>query len=40
MFLLLYDIFSSFIPVLCQSAVLIGGSISLLWEVPIGIRFQ
>jgi hypothetical protein len=42
LFLLLYDIFSSFVPALSQSAmlfVLIGGPLSLLWDVLIGIRF-
>jgi hypothetical protein len=41
LFLLLYDIFSSFVPAASQSAVLfvlIGGPLSLLWSVLIGIR--
>jgi hypothetical protein len=41
LFLLLYDIFSSFVPALSQGAmllVLIGGPLSMLWSVLIGIK--
>ena len=42
LFLLLYDIFSSFLPALSQGAmlfVLIGGPLSLLWDVLIAVKF-
>ena len=42
LFLLLFDIFSSFVPTLFESAmlfVLIGGPVSLLWDVLIAVKF-
>ena len=42
LFLLLYDIFSSFIPMMFASAmlfVLVGGPLSLLWDVLVSVKF-
>jgi len=42
LFLLLFDIFSSFVPALFEAAmlfVLIGGPLSLLWDVLIAVEF-
>lgn len=42
LFLLLYDIFSSFVPMVSASAmlfVMIGGPLSLLWDVLIAVKF-
>lgn len=42
LFLLLFDIFSSFVPTLFESAMLfalIGGPVSLLWDVLIAVKF-